>query len=844
MRILKPSRQWFECFACGRSGFGGGPHGLQAFLASFMLALCLGTIQLADPKMDRLAITADSAMYHNLAEGIEQLIREPALLKGLISHQLSSQERERLGVDRWELQHAPAYVLPLGVLYALLPSNEGAGRAFSVVLYALSAGLLVLLGRCLLGGLLAWAALLGYLLYLPFLYYGTGICTEAHATFVLLLTAWLLVGFHRRPTRRRGLLAGLSLGLLFLAKTTFRPLAVILLAGEAIALLRRRRGSRLPALLLGGGLPIGLWYGFLGLAAIQPGALVASGESQLWIYRGNYVPDQGWETVGLGDAITPELEAAERGVALAQGIEINEMEMKRQIYLRAFLLTVQGDPVGWVSLIWKKLGLFWTCPSRKAFTRCAIGSWAIPRWIHLLLFPLGLLGFSVAVCRSPYIWVPGLLALGVAGVHAVSHLVARYHLPVLPIWWLYALLGLRAIWITGRRVLLSDRLHQLRVLPWRWLLLGLGAFLAGSWLRAPTVSTSPELGRGMYIAGALLCGLSPLALVALMMALAREMRGVKRPVWCLAVGPLLFAGALTGQLVSERDWDEFGYTLKTPGEVLVQRIAVPEEGLGSGRGIQLAWLEIDMLRSPRGHFALDVLVGGMPVHSFEDTLGGRYEVFRFSEKIHSVQDRYRRVADTYQHFVAEFLNPRYGHESIGYDYFRRWVRVRVPKSLLQTDTIEVELRLRKASDGGWVKVFADRCPILRPKHLFVGPVIGKQPYEHSSYRVQFYAGDRERMDARLTREEVLQSPGTESLRRLPDGRMTGLGSPWRSHWGELRIRLRVQLKGMLAARRKADGRMTPVWVEELQAGERKLTAEEARRFQWRRDRYFDGTWVY
>ncbi|NTU63100.1 MAG: hypothetical protein HGB05_06780, partial [Chloroflexi bacterium] len=47
----------------------------------------------------------------------------------------------------------------------------------------------------------------------------------------------------------------------------------------------------------------------LAVARVPFNPLARTGEDALWAYRGNYVPDQGWETTGMGDAITPELQA-------------------------------------------------------------------------------------------------------------------------------------------------------------------------------------------------------------------------------------------------------------------------------------------------------------------------------------------------------------------------------------------------------------------------------------------------------------------------------------------------------------------------------------------------------
>ena len=100
---------------------------------------------------------------------IDPVKRYLAYEKWYLADELEPEQRTALGLDRWEFQHAPAYVIPLGIAYAFFPNNEGLGRSFSLVYYALSAGLLLAISRRLLGPYWCWLALAGYILYLPLL---------------------------------------------------------------------------------------------------------------------------------------------------------------------------------------------------------------------------------------------------------------------------------------------------------------------------------------------------------------------------------------------------------------------------------------------------------------------------------------------------------------------------------------------------------------------------------------------------------------------------------------------------------------------------------------------------
>jgi hypothetical protein len=321
-------------------------------------------------------------------------------------------------------------------------------------------------------------------------------------------------------------------------------------------------------------------------------------------------------------------------------------------------------------------------------------------------------------------------------------------------------------------------------------------------------------------------------------AYPRMRAGRARWLW---IGVTLWALPVAGAPLADRDWDEFGCTLSRPGDAILQRITLPPGLSANPERLRSAHLEIDMLRSVHGSFELQVLVQGHPVGSFIDTLGSRYEDFLFDPEMHDYQARYRRVADTYQRFVRGALNPRYGHASPGFDYFRRWVPVDVPFDALHAGEIEVELRLVACAGGGWVRVYGDRNgPGV---NLFVGPATGRNPFEFSEYRAEFLGGDREEMDARLTRPKARLSLARSSLRRSRGANgawSDDLDPGWRVRKGDLRVLLKVERQGELV-RRVTKGRETPTWVEQPQPGDVPLNKQEIRRLHWWRDSYFDGT---
>jgi hypothetical protein len=817
------------------------------FIFGFLIALALGAMNLADPDADRLPISGDSAKYHTLAETVEHLLQNPSQLAALLTNQLTAEEREALHIERWEFQHAPAYVLTLGTLYAIFPNNEGVGRALSIICFAISAGLLLITGSWLLGHRWIWIAYLVFLLYLPHLYYATAIATEMFSVCVLLLCSWQLFQMWFHPTRRQYVIGSLVCALLFLAKTTFRPLAVLLMIFQLVVMIRKRcRVGKMIGFAIGAIAPLLLWYLFLMISAIPLDPLSQSGESQLWLYRGNYVPDQGWETIGIGDAITPQLHRAGNEVRAAGGPDMAEDDQRRRMYTRAIRYTIAEYPLEWLALVAKKFGLFWTYPARKWYLDTAIGSWAASRAVHQWMFLLGLLGLTITLRRSPVFWLPGLLVCGVGAIHAFSHLVARYNIPALGIGLIYGLLGLRVLWHCAMGLRRHRRWRTLswRHTIWRWLIAGALVSGVGALLMALPGAWTPQQARFIYLTGSVLRGIGLLAAGPVVIALARMLRRSIGNSWRYWSGPALLSVVVIGTGISNRDWDQMSITLSREGDSVIQRIVYTDRDIVQRGGVESASLIVDMLRSTSGNFNLAVIVNGEELHTFSDSLGGSYQSFLFDQQQQQKEGRFCRVADTNQRYVTDYLNRRYGDKSPGYDYFRRWVRIDLPLEKLKAGTVEVELKLVSASDGAWVRFYGDRFTTDGQVHYYEGPSFTENLFEHSNYRAEFYGGDRERMDSRLVMRKELSSPGCRSSRQVQGTETSDLLAWPGKQTGELRIRLQVKMRGQMVLRPSPEGDLKRVWTVQLKDQDKLLDEKQLRQFQTWRQRYFDGVWNF
>ncbi len=829
----------------GLTGLSDTRWSLSVAVIAFLIPLIIGSLNLASENADRLEIVGDSAKYHALATTVELFLQHPSLAKKLFQDDLTPQEREDVYIDRWEFQHAPAYVLTLGLLYSLLPNDEGVGRSLSIIFHALSAMLVLLIGRVLLGRLWAWLPYLGFLLYLPFLYYATAIATEIFSCFMLLLCSYLLIGLHKRITKKRIILAGLGLAALFLAKTTFRPLAIALILGEAFYLIYLRRFVSVRYLLICALTPLALWYLFLSAAAIPIDPLSKSGDTQLWLYRGNYVPDQGWETVGIGDAVTPELKAGGTQAIAKYGSDAPEEIQRRTMYKNALIETIKNYPAEWLALVLKKFGLFWKYPARKWYINSVIGSWPIPLLVHQVIYLLALLGLSLSFRRSASFWLPAVLLLAVSAVHCFSHLVARYNIPVFPLWGLYACFGLRSIHVTIMHLWRKGDFSWLRKINPMWPIAALVCLATGQMLKAMPFSNAASSGRFCYLTGSILCGVAFLSLGPLLILMARKVNpGRTRRLWVLLGGPVILALVVIGDAVSERDWDQISRKLDQPGEAVIQRISYSGQLAESHGGLKSAQIYLDLLRSPRGGFTLDLFVNGKLHHTFVDSLAGSFQTFEFDKDYYADQDRFQRVANTYQNYVEKYLNRRHGQNSLGYDYFRRWVCLELPREMLISGIVEIELRLRDVRGGGWVKVYGDRFCTDNKEHIFNGPSLDENLFEYSSYRAEFYGGNRERMDARLIRRKMLQSPWAVSLYRSGEDASNDLLSLPGEQMGQWRIRIKTLIHGRMVLRQTETGTWKRLWTNAKLDTDQPLDQKQLRNFQGWRDLYFDGTWVY
>ena len=119
-------------------------NALRQYLVPASLALLVLLVLVPNvfvlPAESLYPIRSDSEKYDNAAMGFAHFVEDlPTALPKLFGGEFSDEERERYEWGSGILQHAPSYVVPLGLTYSLLGHSEKAGRLFTVLLSAATA---------------------------------------------------------------------------------------------------------------------------------------------------------------------------------------------------------------------------------------------------------------------------------------------------------------------------------------------------------------------------------------------------------------------------------------------------------------------------------------------------------------------------------------------------------------------------------------------------------------------------------------------------------------------------------------------------------------------------------
>lgn len=812
-----------------------------------VLALALTLPNLWGPQDRLYPLQGDSVEYQEAAQGVGRFLEElPDAAGKMLRGRFGEAERRRYGFDGWILQHATSYVASLGALYSSTGGVPASGRALTAFFFAAAAALLFLLTRGSFGVPSAVIATALFLFWPAHIYYGTAIMTEVPMIFFALAAAAALEWTRESRSPAAIVLGGVFLAIVALAKVTLRLVIVPALLLDLLPRLRQAGSVRHLLLRIAGVVVVlGLWGGFLRLAGMPGDPRTADGETDLWIYRGNYVPDQGFETVGLGDVATPEILRALRATE-----DLPLSEQRKEGYRLAWRKTISEYPKRWVALVFSKLGWFWTYPAVKEDVGTWFGSLPPPIRLQPILVLLGALGVSLVLLRGWGGLLPALFALYLSAVHASTHLVSRYDIPAVALILPYsAYAGYRLV--AGIARAFRERTGGL--------LSGGGTAVFGAAIPAllasgVAVATGRDVWRSLLgiepgAAQSLQTWVTAAALGLWMLPVVRlhRLSGHRwgRSILAAAIFPGLLCLVQTAQRYGDRDPDQFKARLEREGDCVVQTIALPPDLRWAS--VKDAEICLDLLPSVQPGYTVAVRVNGREVRRFTGRLESRPEDFLLDPVVHAVQDRYARVERALKSHEEGFLRARY--PETGYEYYRQWYRVPVPIDLVRgQDSVRVELEFLSARGTGWVDCYGDEI-IQRTREgrrEIEAPAFLENPYELSSYRFALFASDREKADARLIRPMRLWSPAASSS-FLRDGRRLPDLSPARGRQtGEYRIRLRLGLEGRLVYRPDPDepGESEEVWAVHPRPDDRPLNPDDIRVLSARRNRFFGGHRTY
>jgi hypothetical protein len=790
----------------------------------------LGSIRLAGDPADLYPLEGDSAKYHQIGQGFARVYAHPAEAFRLwVSHGARPEDLAPYGFDSWVLQHAPAYTALLGAAYLLPGEDVAAGRRTTLLLFAIGAAALFWLGRACFGPAAAALASAPYLLWPAHAVFATAVLTEIPVLTAALVASAVLLATARSVRWRDWVLGGLFLGIVVLTKTTLRFLVVPLVLLEVWldpAPSRARAWKRAAGRLAGWGATQALWLIFLWGFQLSANPLAKTGDDWLWIYRGNYVPDRGWENIGIGDPVTPELERA-----LEAAGDGPKEERRAAVYRGAFIETARENPGGLLALMIAKAGIFWRFPAVK--TRVEVGPLGLPPPARLqpAVAVLGLLGLALCMGEKRRWLLPAAFPVYLTLLHAGTHLVSRYNVPAVPFAMLYGSGMLAACVAVVRSAAPRLRTREgWRIPPSASSGLGLACAVAAGSLVACAFLLRGDLG---------LRWLAPLVVAAACLPLAIRIAGPGRLGLLRGASVLGLLGILaSGTLANDPDRDLRRVHLSRPGEGVRLTLRLPQEA--RPERFTNAEVLLDLLPSERGKITLSIRAAGEEIGRWTGRPPSDAGNFLFDPNLHSEEDRYRRWLRSADTYLEGNLRRRRGMADAGYDQFRQWHRVPVePARAFRSGEITLELLVVEAQ-GGSVDLFLDRGVPAQAGpagRTIAMPAVSDNPFEYSNYRFDALATDRRLADARLIRRIQVLSMRERAERFDARGEVRVLS-------GEPRLRLRGRLVGGHALVRDDQGRLRPEFLPDPGKGVRPLESKEIRILQADREFYRDGTVLF
>ena len=357
----------------------------------------------------------------------------------------------------------PLYPGVLAAVWAISPGNLQAVRVLQILLALATAAMVYILGSRLYGfTAAAWAAAVTWL-YPSLIFFNFLILTETLFTFLLVGFVLLAVVTVQSPRAWTALLCGLALGLAALTRSILWPLPLILCPLLAV-LIRAPLARRitLPSLVFAGyALVIAPWA--IRNTQLQEVVTIVDTMGGINLRMGNYEytpDDRMWDAVALDGekswvyGLTTDLP----GQTITEGQKEKWAQRKAIAYMRA-------HPGVTVRRAFIKFADFWGL-EREFPAGVQNGLYAPPAWLsvtaslaivlaYMALVTAGASGIWLAAPADWRLHVVLLLPIAVImGAHTIVFGHSRYHLPLMP---LFAVYAAAFVAVHGRAFRFSDR---------------------------------------------------------------------------------------------------------------------------------------------------------------------------------------------------------------------------------------------------------------------------------------------------------------------------------------------------------------------------------------------------
>lgn len=388
---------------------------------------------------------------------LHQMRADPLFDVPLIDAETYVEHARRIAQGDWlgdrPFWQAPLYPYFLAVLYRIFGQGYYLSRLVQFLIGALSCVLIYLIGKRVFNRTVGGIAALIASLYGPLLYFEGQFLASGLSAFLNLVLILSLLRLARTPNVRKGLWAGLLLGLSAIARSNvllFGPLALVWLwwtfrneGTENKALLRWNAAFCAGALLIIA--PITLRNFIVGKDFV-----LISSNAGINFYIGNN-PDYE-RTIGIRPGTGWE-ELVDEPVQAG----LTKPSQRSRFFFAKSWAFIRRHPLQYAELLLKKLRLFWSGDEIKRNQNIYAARFYSPLlsvllWKkHGIAFPFGLVGplalmgivLSVGVCRRQTpIWLNTLLLLFFVFAQMTSVVLffvsARYRVPVLPFLILFA----------------------------------------------------------------------------------------------------------------------------------------------------------------------------------------------------------------------------------------------------------------------------------------------------------------------------------------------------------------------------------------------------------------------